>query len=167
MKTSAQKLAYKKAYYAANRTRILAERKASQWVNREEFLAKRRAYRKVNKKKATEQRRSWRLANQDREQVNDFRRRLKKYGMTAAEFQRLWDAQGHRCACCGRRCKPYIDHCHKTKRVRAILCNTCNRVLGLIKEQESWARAFIRYIKNHCRPQKPAQLPLLAARAKK
>jgi hypothetical protein len=28
----------------------------------------------------------------------------------------------------------HIDHCHKTKKVRGLLCQRCNQALGLMKD---------------------------------
>ena len=62
-------------------------------------------------------------------------RRAKKYGMTVVQLHVLETMQPDGCWICGRVPQPgktlYVDHCHKTKRVRGLLCWTCNyRLLG-------------------------------------
>jgi len=52
-----------------------------------------------------------------------------KYGITAAQYDEMFKAQGGVCYFCGastgqRRLN--IDHDHKTGRVRGLLCTTCN-----------------------------------------
>ena len=65
------------------------------------------------------------------------------YGLTQEDYQRMHDEQGGKCALCGsidpgRKRPPTkwgigvlaIDHCHKTGRVRGLLCHPCNARLG-------------------------------------
>ncbi|MFJ8041191.1 endonuclease VII domain-containing protein [Kitasatospora sp. NPDC096147] len=50
------------------------------------------------------------------------------YGLTTEEYQRLFEAQGGRCAICQetRRTNLAVDHCHKTEAIRGLLCQRCN-----------------------------------------
>ena len=64
--------------------------------------------------------------------------RLRKFGLTAEDYERMLAAQDHRCATCGRadtgrrdRERFAIDHCHTTGRIRGLLCNKCNTGIGL------------------------------------
>ena len=60
--------------------------------------------------------------------------RLKRaYGITLAEYQQMLEIQDGRCKICGK--KPGkrmldVDHCHKTNKVRGLLCSKCNIGLG-------------------------------------
>lgn len=73
---------------------------------------------------------------------------LKKYGITKDEYERLSEEQGHRCAICGgsgsRRL--VVDHCHETKRVRGLLCNHCNLMLGHARDSAQVLRAGAEYL---------------------
>jgi DNA repair exonuclease SbcCD ATPase subunit len=68
------------------------------------------------------------------------RNKLKSdYGMTPEQWQAMFEAQGRKCAICGSEhpnAKPgwNTDHCHKTGRVRFILCAHCNRGLGAFRD---------------------------------
>ena len=63
------------------------------------------------------------------------------YGLSADEYAAMSEAQGGRCALCDR--EPdgqvrggrwlHVDHCHRTGRVRGLLCVSCNSVLGRIE----------------------------------
>ena len=65
-----------------------------------------------------------------------------KYGITGfsyANFQDMFEAQGGKCSICGRGIKmrsskkieiANVDHNHETGRVRSLLCNHCNKMLG-------------------------------------
>ena len=64
----------------------------------------------------------------------------KKYGITADEFDQLFEAQGGTCAICEEARfnksspKGCLDHCHKTGKIRAILCMACNTALGNLND---------------------------------
>lgn len=59
----------------------------------------------------------------------------RKYGITISEQQSLLTQQEGLCAICKEvPKKPCVDHCHTTKKVRGILCVSCNMALGLLKD---------------------------------
>ncbi len=66
-------------------------------------------------------------------------RYLKKYGITEAEFQEKLVAQNNKCAICGETPEStlHVDHSHKNKRVRGLLCFRCNAAIGMLRESES------------------------------
>ena len=41
---------------------------------------------------------------------------------------------------------PHIDHCHTTGEVRALLCSTCNSMLGFAKDNPALLRAGALYL---------------------
>ncbi|MCX4685457.1 endonuclease VII domain-containing protein [Kitasatospora purpeofusca] len=50
------------------------------------------------------------------------------YGLSAEDYQALFEAQDGRCAICleTRRTNLAVDHCHKTEAIRGLLCQRCN-----------------------------------------
>ena len=77
------------------------------------------------------------------------------YGMTEEQYQELLIKQGHCCAICGTD-KPTgkwrtfgVDHCHHTGKVRGLLCNECNRGIGLLKDSPELVLKAYDYLKNH------------------
>lgn len=81
-----------------------------------------------------------------RRQTHEQRRRLRRYGLTQDEYDQILIGQGDRCPGCGTNdpgpkgwC---IDHCHKSGRVRAVLCMRCNTMLGLAGEDPLVLRAL-------------------------
>lgn len=59
----------------------------------------------------------------------------KKYGITPEEYERIFESQGRKCVICSisvvkRQSAWHVDHCHKTGKVRGILCHVCNTKLG-------------------------------------
>lgn len=41
-----------------------------------------------------------------------------------------------------------VDHCHKTSKVRGLLCWQCNSALGCIKDNAQTLSNLIKYLKN-------------------
>lgn len=76
----------------------------------------------------------------------------RKYGMSYADEQRLCAAQNNCCGIC-RRCfdqvQRHVDHCHKTRKVRGLLCRTCNVALGGFQDDLLLLRAAAIYLENH------------------
>ena len=78
----------------------------------------------------------------------------KNYGMTLSEYDQMLAEQNGRCAICGTD-KPggkwdrlVVDHCHQTEVVRGLLCNDCNRGLGIFKDSPKRLRAAALYLEN-------------------
>jgi hypothetical protein len=81
------------------------------------------------------------------------------YGLTVDDYYRLLAAQGGGCGVCGsltpggraykrrRKTAFSVDHCHTTGRVRGLLCDSCNRALGLIGDNPRTAAKMAEYLK--------------------
>jgi hypothetical protein len=75
-----------------------------------------------------------------------------KYGVSLEQWQAMFDKQGGRCAGCmilfgkERRNIPCIDHNHETGVFRGLLCHSCNRSLGLLKESITTLQTLILYL---------------------
>ena len=71
------------------------------------------------------------------------------YGLEAGEYDKLFQAQGGRCAICGgtRRQRLSVDHCHKTGLVRGLLCRMCNgRLLTSARDKPEVLRRAADYL---------------------
>lgn len=84
----------------------------------------------------------------------------KRYGITADQYRSMWDAQGGCCAICGNPEKTMdprfkgirrlaVDHCHKTGKVRGLLCYLCNNGMGKLGEDPRVLRAAADYLERH------------------
>lgn len=62
--------------------------------------------------------------------------RLKKYGLTPEQFQKMVEEQQGACAICLKKFveEPCVDEDHKTKQIRGLLCDDCNVGLGRMKD---------------------------------
>jgi hypothetical protein len=44
---------------------------------------------------------------------------------------------------------PMIDHCHKTGRVRGLLCRACNVSIGTLGDDHEGVRRALAYLETH------------------
>lgn len=98
----------------------------------------------------------WFLDNRDRaKEVQRNRNMVLNYGITADEYRQRAEQQRHVCAICrkpetverdGKVMLLSVDHCHSTGRVRGLLCNNCNRAIGLLKDNVELLRKAVDYL---------------------
>ena len=69
----------------------------------------------------------------------------RKFKITDEQFIKMMKPDD--CPCCGRRMeKKCIDHCHKTEKIRGVICNNCNTALGLIDDNKETLSNLIQYL---------------------
>ena len=76
----------------------------------------------------------------------------RRFGITVEDFDEMARQQGFACAIC--QSVPdvlCVDHCHKTNRVRQLLCRNCNLALGYAKDDPETLRAMAEYLEAHHR----------------
>jgi len=74
----------------------------------------------------------------------------RKYGLTITDRDALVAAQKGACPICKETpAKLVIDHCHRSGKVRALLCDRCNRLLGVAGDDVALLQASIRFLKKH------------------
>lgn len=54
------------------------------------------------------------------------------YGITLEERDKMAKAQKNKCKICNKKRPLVVDHCHATGRIRGLLCQNCNRGIGLL-----------------------------------
>jgi hypothetical protein len=79
-----------------------------------------------------------------------------RYGITINEYNDLLVKQNVRCAICdstntkdGKAKKFYIDHDHKTGKIRGLLCRHCNLLLGFSNDDVNILLKSINYLLRH------------------
>lgn len=79
----------------------------------------------------------------------------KTYGLTLEQYNEIYRVQNGKCAICKeegftlnpkQKLKIVVDHCHKTGRVRGMLCHNCNRALGLLQDKVEYLQTAIGYL---------------------
>ena len=96
-----------------------------------------------------------------RSRTNEGKRRefdkqvLSRYGITLPQYMTILVRQDCVCAICGKpeRSKLNgktkrlsVDHCHKTGKVRGLLCTRCNTAIGLLDDDPQRVKAVIDYL---------------------
>jgi len=85
---------------------------------------------------------------------------MTKYKITIPERDAMLSQQGKKCKACGNSISfsgystsnkmdtihACVDHCHRTGRVRGILCGSCNITLGKAQENPQRLRALADYV---------------------
>lgn len=84
---------------------------------------------------------------------------LKKYNISLEVFNNMYFSQDKQCAICKKEMKlptksrgqdldtVAVDHCHETGIVRKLLCNGCNKGLGLFLDNITILQSALNYIK--------------------
>ncbi len=97
--------------------------------------------------------REWRKKNPIKVKEAQRRHKLKKYGITDVEYQKIIKTQNNRCEVCGNeekeRPKMPIDHNHATGKFRGVICSRCNRVLGAVDDEATLLRKLAEYLERH------------------
>lgn len=82
----------------------------------------------------------------------------RNYGITFQDYMNMLEKQDHKCFLCSgsgfimnkekHKLKLVVDHCHKTGKVRRLLCHNCNRGLGLFRDDPSVLLKAVDYLKD-------------------
>lgn len=140
------------------RAKRAADAKKYYWQNVEKRRAAARTRAWKNKDTQREAQKRWKEKYPEKYKQK-LRRSLlrRKYGMTLQSFDEMVNAQNGACAICMNPFKPndnkstHVDHCHRTGKVRGILCSGCNTGIGQFKENAEALRRAADYVLEHSR----------------
>ena len=109
-------------------------------------------YRETHREEILARAKAWR----DAEPQRIWARKLKKYGLTPDDYERILISQNGVCAICrkaethlhqnGKKTRLVVDHDHTTNKVRGLLCGPCNLVLGHAKDSPLILRFAANYL---------------------
>lgn len=78
---------------------------------------------------------------------------LYQYGLSVEEYEEMFRLQNGACAVCSSAPRQGqdlpVDHNHLTGKVRGLLCHSCNRAYGFLKENEDIIEALLAYHRVH------------------
>jgi hypothetical protein len=127
--------------------------------NKENIKKKLSEYRAKNREKIKS--RVAEYARKNSEKLKEYRRlkkdfiKCKKYGLNEEWYKEKLIEQNGKCAICGTD-KPggfgkklHIDHCHKTQKVRGLLCSNCNTAIGYLQDSISILESAKQYLIKH------------------
>jgi hypothetical protein len=124
-----------RAYYHSHQV----ERRQKYLDNKAEINAKCRAYYRRNKSQ---------IRNQ---------KLVKTFGITQDAYNEMFLMQNGVCAICKQKGHRhhgidsllYVDHCHDTGTIRALLCGRCNKGIGLFLDNPEFLREAADYVVRH------------------
>ena len=74
------------------------------------------------------------------------------------DYYKMIDSQENKCAICnkeetrthnGKIVRLCMDHCHKTQKIRELLCHDCNTAIGKMKDDVNILQSAINYLNKH------------------
>ena len=141
----------KKIFYQKNKDKILAQKKDHYNKNREKVLEQCKKYREGNKKIMRKRKSKYYFNNKDK--IKDYTLR-KYYDISLEDYKKILKKQNDRCAICERPSKYhkkdfFVDHNHKTGKVRGLLCTKCNFALGQFDEDIKILNNAIKYLRKY------------------
>ena len=152
---AADPVEYQRDYYERNKERVLA-RQAAAYADPEKRAAKLERQKQRYHEKRDEicaQRRN----NHDKERSR-WQGIKYTYGLTKDDWMEMFERQNGRCDICrvqehdAPRGTFYVDHCHATGRVRALLCHNCNMAIGQMSERSDLMIAAADWLKRQHAP---------------
>lgn len=141
MKTKEQIKAYNKAYSA--RPEVIARAKVKN--ARSDQRSVRKLYKQTEASKKANLK--YRRKPETKAKVKS-RYLMNRYGIDSAQYQEMFKAQEGKCAICLKVTTGtmHVDHCHRTKKVRGLLCGSCNMALGLFDDSQQSLQKAIDYL---------------------
>lgn len=130
---------YYKTYYQKNKDKIKKATKKYKDLHKDKYKKYLKIYYRKNKKVILTKLRETHLK--------------REYGMSLKDYNKLFIKQKEVCAICKVKKLPryqknlHVDHCHKTKKIRGLLCWKCNSAIGLFNDNISILLAAIKYLK--------------------
>lgn len=105
-------------------------------------------YKKKNPDKIKSLSKKWYNENRERVRHNSY---VRDFKITLEDYNRQLEKQNHKCAICGDtddKKELAVDHCHKTNKVRGLLCWCCNSSIGRFEDDISILQSAIKYLTN-------------------
>ena len=73
----------------------------------------------------------------------------RSYGLTEAERDAMIGSQRGLCVICLKAPAAHVDHCHKTGKVRGVLCFNCNSAIGKLGDDPDAVRRAAAYLEGN------------------
>ncbi len=138
-------LEHKKQYRLDNLEKVTAQNKKSYYNNRQKRLVSVRVWRESHKEHIIKHRKKM-----SRKIV------LGRYGLTKSDFDKILMEQNGVCGICGEKetrvfqgkiLPLHVDHCHKTNKIRGLLCNKCNNGIGRFNDNIDVMASAVSYLR--------------------
>lgn len=122
--------------------------KRSYWLKYKKVLRERcRQYYLKHREKIKQQAKIWRTKHPKKLRAYTLKRH---YRITNKQYHQLLKRQNNHCAICKKlprkRKHLGVDHDHKTGKIRGLLCENCNKALGMLYEDIKILKQTIKYL---------------------
>lgn len=136
---SEKRAIYNKKYLESDKGKAMKEKMA-----KNSWHIRNREYRRIKDKE-------YREKNKDKEKIRARKNQIRLYNITEEEYNNMFEQQNGCCSICGLHQSNFkksfhIDHCHKTNKVRGLLCRNCNVGLGHFKDSVELMNKAINYL---------------------
>ena len=128
--------------------KVCRNKRYNEWASKNKDKVRERNARKAQNRQAYYQ--------SERGVESSRRAHLKRmYNMTLEEYNVILESQNGVCEICkqpesyGRASFLAVDHCHNSETIRGLLCNNCNRAIGLLKDDIEVLENAVKYLKKH------------------
>lgn len=149
-----------KQWRKANPEKVAAQQQTQYQRHKEKIKEYQREYNIRNKETVRSKKRvRWHnVTDNEREERKEKRRNstlIRRYGISAIEYDVLVVKQGGVCALCKIPDKTGaygildVDHCHRTGKVRGLLCVSCNHALGVLGDSREGLLKALEYIDDY------------------
>ncbi len=101
---------------------------------------------------------AWKIKTSYKPPNRSGRHRKRLYGITNEQYQSMLVLQDGKCAICkqhetrklhGKICPLSVDHCHKTGKIRQLLCHKHNLMIGYAEDSEEIMLKGLNYLRRH------------------
>lgn len=133
-----QARATSREWYHTHKGEVTEEEKAEQAAYMKKYHEENKETQSVKKQKAYQE---------NKLNGHAFSSGTRRCGLTLDEYASLEEDQDWLCAICKSDVRLFLDHDHKTGKVRQFLCPRCNTALGFL--ESSPIPKFIDYLKKH------------------
>ena len=123
-------------------------KKAYKKTHKEKIFKDSKKWRKLNKDKLHKDKTTWRKDNPQKIRKYGL---MAKFGITEQQYVDILKLQLNCCAICQRHRSEFkkdfaVDHDHSTKKIRGLLCMTCNIALGSLRDSIDLLQKAINYL---------------------
>jgi hypothetical protein len=156
-----------KTYKEKNAEKLKESRHS--WYEKNKDLVREysKKYNSLNREKKAKNFNLWKQKNPERlkalkrksyenNRLKEKNKKLKKnYGITLEDYNLMLASQNYKCDICLKHCELernkilVVDHDHKTGKVRALLCDRCNKSLGILEENILLLESMISFLRRH------------------
>ena len=96
----------------------------------------------------------YKRTEKERKNLNRYRQLKINFGITEKEYVDMFNLQQGKCKICNTHRNKlnenlFVDHCHKSNKIRGLLCRKCNAGLGIFKDNTDIINSALKYLQSY------------------